>query len=59
MTASAIDPTADHVQMDGVGRVFYMTFLGPLSFVDDAGNTIALVGREQVLEASRALSGNG
>jgi hypothetical protein len=29
----------------------YMTFLGPLNFVDDDGNTIALVGWRQVYEA--------
>ena len=30
---------------------FYMTFLGPLSFIDDDGSTIALVGCQQVLDA--------
>ncbi len=30
---------------------FYMTFLGPLNFIDDDGNTIALVGAQQVLDA--------
>jgi hypothetical protein len=33
---------------------FYMTFLGPLNFIDDDGNTIALVGCEQVLDAWKA-----
>lgn len=33
---------------------FYMTFLGPLNFIDDDGNTIALVGWQQVYEAWNA-----
>jgi len=37
---------------------FYMTFLGPLNFIDDDGSTVALVGCQQVLDAWRA-SGNG
>jgi hypothetical protein len=36
---------------------FYMTFLGPLNFLDDDGNTIALVGCQQVLDAWRATAG--
>ncbi len=36
---------------------FYMTFLGPLNFIDDEGNTIALVGCKQVLEAWQASTG--
>ena len=36
---------------------FYMTFLGPLNFIDDDGNTIALVGCKQVLEAWDASQG--
>lgn len=34
---------------------FYMTFLGPLNFIDEAGNTIALVGCKEVLGAWRAM----
>ena len=30
---------------------FYMTFLGPLNFIDEAGNTIALVTWQSVQEA--------
>ncbi len=37
---------------------FYMTFLGPLNFIDDEGNTVALVGCKQVLEAWGALTGS-
>ena len=33
---------------------FYMTFLGPLNFIDDNGDTIALVGCKQVLDAWNA-----
>ena len=33
-----------------------MTFLGPLNFIDADGNTIALVGCQQVLEAWNASS---
>ena len=33
---------------------FYMTFLGPLNFIDDDGNTIALVGWRQVYDAWQA-----
>ena len=36
---------------------FYMTFLGPLNFLDDDGNTIALVGCQQVLDAWNAATG--
>ncbi|MCP5180155.1 MAG: acetylacetone-cleaving protein [Pseudomonadales bacterium] len=36
---------------------FYMTFLGPLNFIDDAGNTLALVGCKEVLDAWQALNG--
>jgi hypothetical protein len=36
---------------------FYMTFLGPLNFLDDDGNTVALVGCQQVLDAWRATAG--
>ena len=32
----------------------YMTFLGPLNFTDDDGNTIALVGWREVYEAWQA-----
>ena len=31
-----------------------MTFLGPLNFLDDDGNTVALVGCKQVLDAWNA-----
>ena len=34
---------------------FYMTFLGPLNFIDEAGNTIAPVGCKEVLGAWRAM----
>lgn len=33
---------------------FYMTFLGPLNFIDEAGNTLALVGCREVLGAWQA-----
>ena len=36
---------------------FYMTFLGPLNFIDDDGNTVALVGSKEVLEAWGAGTG--
>ena len=36
---------------------FYMTFLGPLNFIDDAGNTVALVGCREVLGAWTASGG--
>jgi hypothetical protein len=38
---------------------FYMTFLGPLNFIDEDGNTIALVGCQQVLEAWNAPANAG
>ena len=34
-----------------------MTFLGPLNFLDDDGNTVALVGCKQVLDAWNATAG--
>ena len=43
----------DHTEFD-VDSEFYMTFLGPLNFIDDDGNTIALVGCDQVHEAWNA-----
>jgi hypothetical protein len=36
---------------------FYMTFMGPLNFIDDDGDTIALVGCKQVLDAWQASAG--
>lgn len=36
---------------------FYMTFLGPLNFLDDDGNTVAVVGCKQVLDAWQAATG--
>ena len=43
----------DHTEFD-VDSEFYMTFLGPLNFIDDDGNTIALVGWRQVYDAWKA-----
>ena len=37
---------------------FYMTFLGPLNFIDENGQTIALVGSQEVLGAWRAATGS-
>jgi len=36
---------------------FYMTFLGPLNFVDDAGRTIALATRKDAPDAWEAATG--
>ena len=46
----------DHTEFP-VDSEFYMTFLGPPNFIDDDGNTIALVGCEQVLDAWQASTG--
>ena len=35
---------------------FYMTFLGPLNFIDESGTTLALVGCEQVAAAWAAMT---
>ena len=43
----------DHTEFDEDSEL-YMTFLGPLNFTDDDGNSIALVGWQQVYEAWRA-----
>ena len=43
----------DHTEFP-VDSEFYMTFLGPLNFIDDDGNTIALVGWRQVYDAWQA-----
>ena len=46
----------DHTEFP-VDSEFYMTFLGPLNFLDDEGNTVAVVGCKQVLDAWQATTG--
>ena len=43
----------DHTEFDEDSE-FYMTFMGPLNFIDDDGNTIALVGWQQVYQVWNA-----
>jgi len=43
----------DHTEFDEDSEI-YMTFLGPLNFIDDDGNTIALIGWQQVYQAWHA-----
>lgn len=38
---------------------FYMTFLGPLQFIDEAGNTLAVVGWEQAQALWAQQTGTG